>query len=87
MLISTAPPHHRTTCYTGTTCTAQATALDMHHATAPPPAHHRTIDLISHLNSSAPWLNAGMRLAEVAIGAMVGVIGGFLLRNFPVSEE
>ncbi|WP_312261292.1 hypothetical protein [Candidatus Igneacidithiobacillus taiwanensis] len=39
------------------------------------------------LNSHAPWLNAGMRMAEVVVGAVVGLLGGFLLRGLTVPEE
>jgi len=45
------------------------------------------IVIFSHLNSSAPWLNAGMRMAEVVVGAVVGLLGGFLLRGVTVPEE
>ena len=45
------------------------------------------IVIFSHLNRSAPWLNVGMRLAEVLIGSMVGLLGGWLLRNAGVLEE
>ena len=44
------------------------------------------IVIFSHLNSSAPWLNAGMRLAEVLVGALVGLLGAYLLRKAPVLE-
>ncbi len=45
------------------------------------------IVIFSHLNSDAPWLNAGMRMAEVVVGAVVGLLGGFLLRGLTVPEE
>ncbi len=37
------------------------------------------IVIFSHLNTSAPWLNATMRMGEVLLGAMVGLVGGYLL--------
>jgi len=46
--------------------------------------------LNSHFDSiysSAPWLNAGLRMAEVGVGAAVGLLGGFLLRGLTVPEE
>ena len=45
------------------------------------------IVIFSHLNDSAPWLNVGMRLAEVLIGAMVALLGAYLLRKAPVPED
>ncbi len=45
------------------------------------------IVIFSHLNSSNPWLNASMRLAEVVIGAGVGLAGGYLFRNLPGLKE
>ncbi len=41
------------------------------------------IVIFSHLNASNPWLNASMRMAEVVIGAGVGLVGGYLVRNLP----
>jgi glycerol uptake facilitator-like aquaporin len=37
------------------------------------------IVIFSHLNNSAPWLNATMRMGEVLLGAMVGLLGGYIL--------
>lgn len=37
------------------------------------------IVIFSHLNTSAPWLNATMRMGEVLLGAMVGLLGGYIL--------
>lgn len=45
------------------------------------------IVIFSHLNSSAPWLNASMRLAEVVVGALVGLLGGYLLRFLPAMQS
>lgn len=45
------------------------------------------IVIFSHLNSSAPWLNAGMRLAEVLVGALVGLVGGYMLRKASILDE
>ena len=46
------------------------------------------IVIFSHLNTSAPWLNATMRMGEVLLGAMVGLVGGYLLHilHAPKSE-
>ncbi len=35
------------------------------------------------LNFSAPWLNVGMRMAEVVVGALVGLLGGFCCGALP----
>lgn len=44
------------------------------------------IVIFSHLNSSAPWLNASMRMAEVLVGALVGLFGGYLSRFLPALQ-
>jgi uncharacterized membrane protein YccC len=41
------------------------------------------IVIFSHLNELNPWLNAGMRTAEVLIGALVGFVGGYFGEILP----
>lgn len=41
------------------------------------------IVIFSHLNELNPWMNAGMRTAEVLIGASVGLLGGYFGEKLP----
>lgn len=45
------------------------------------------IVIFSHLNTSAPWLNATMRMGEVLLGAIVGLAGGYLLHILHASKS
>ncbi|MCE5360900.1 FUSC family protein [Candidatus Igneacidithiobacillus taiwanensis] len=44
------------------------------------------IVIFSHLNTSAPWLNASMRMGEVVLGAGTGLLGGYLLHVYHASN-
>ena len=45
------------------------------------------IVIFSHLNNSTPWVNAAMRTAEVLIGAVVGLLGGYFGEHLPGLDE
>ena len=45
------------------------------------------IVIFSHISKNSPWVNAGMRDLEVFIGALVGLIGGYVGEQLPGLDD